>query len=354
MAEHILTLPPEEVARFLLRHRRHETLERYEPRLDDFLREILAKANEFVPSESGAIFLDDPRVKLLGSRGTLTCITAFGERAADHLGRSFPCDVGVLGEVYNTVRSVSSVGEASDGVRSLLAVPVVVGASVCGVLELVNRLAPGEFTDENRSLIEIFAGYISSSVQNALDAMRAREAARRDHLTGLFNERYFNYRLREEIRRAQVDSEADVALLFIDLDAFKQINDRFGHLVGSQTLHEVGLSLASALPPSAIAARYGGDEFVVIVPGHDARRAFELGELLRGRIARTEFLDEAPDHRLTVSIGVASLRADVDASSTLVKVTNALVRAADAAMYRAKSSGKNRVVGAETGEEESK
>ena len=96
-------------------------------------------------------------------------------------------------------------------------------------------------------LIEIFAGYISSSVQNALDAIRAREVARRDHLTGLFNERYFNYRLREEIRRASISDEQEVALLFIDLDAFKPINDRMGHDVPPERMDMVSDAIISHL-----------------------------------------------------------------------------------------------------------
>jgi diguanylate cyclase (GGDEF)-like protein len=346
--DHIVTLAPEEVARFLLRHRRSETLERYEPRLDHFLGEILAKANEFVPSEAGAIMLDDPRVKLFGaSDNALTYIAAFGEQADALVGSSVSCRSGLIGRVYSSGRSTCAAAAEQealdDGARSVLAVPVVVGNSVCGVLQLTNRIAAERFTAENQSLIEIFAGYISSSVQNTLDAIRAREVARRDHLTGLYNDRYFHYRLREEIRRGALEGES-LALLFIDLDNFKQVNDRYGHLAGSRTLHEVGLLLQSECPPGAIAARYGGDEFVLILPGASAEKAEQVALQLQRQVAQTSFVDDDPAGLITISVGVACYDRGLARHGAVADQANALIRSADAAMYRAKAQGKNGVV----------
>jgi diguanylate cyclase (GGDEF)-like protein len=343
LPDRIATLSPEEVSRFLARHRRHETLERYEPRLDNFLREILSKADEFVPSEAGAIMLDDPQIKMQrGDRGQLTYIAAFGPRAAALLGTSVPCDEGPVATAYTAAQSICTTTGLEPGVRSMLAVPVLVGYSVCGVLQLTNRLAAAEFTSENRTLIEIFAGYISSSLQNALDAIRAREAARRDHLTGLFNERYFHYRLREEIRKSAAAGDA-VTLLFIDLDNFKQVNDRFGHLAGSRTLHEVGLLLAAECPAGSIVARYGGDEFVSILPGCEIDAAIEIARALRARIAAESFVEEDPAHRVTVSVGVACSREHLGDGGTAAEQTNRLILLADSAMYRAKANGKDRI-----------
>ncbi|MCA9665279.1 MAG: GGDEF domain-containing protein [Myxococcales bacterium] len=343
----IVTLAPDEVARFLLRHRRSETLERYEPRLDRFLREILARANQFVPSDSGAFLLDDPRAKLFGaSEDTrLTCIAAFGSSRDKLLGESFGTQQGFIGEVYSRALPKRASGQAAAdaGVESLLAVPVHLGTSVCGVLELVNRQG-SDFSDKDQSLLEIFAGYISSSVQNTLDAIRSRELARRDHLTGLYNDRYFHYRLREEMRRAVAQS-TPVSLLFIDLDEFKSINDRHGHLVGSRTLHEVGLLLSQSVPPGAVTARYGGDEFVVILPQTGVERARDVGDQLRQRVAQAEVVEASPTERVTMSIGIACF-ADADASSaqSAAERANELIRAADAAMYEAKARGRDNVM----------
>jgi len=336
-----------------VRHRRGETLDRFQPQLDGFLREILAKANEFVPSESGAILLDDPAAKMFGQvPNQLTVIAAFGEWAQTMLGLKLSTEEGLAGRVYSSGQGVAQEdGQGLDSrfgvhVQSLLGVPVLLGSAICGVLLLVNRQGRDRFSQEEHNLIEIFAGYISSSIQNTLDGLRARELAQRDDLTGLHNDRYLHHRLRREIRIS--DREAmHLSLLFLDLDHFKSINDRYGHLEGSRTLHLVGILLENEIPPNTIAARYGGDEFVVILPGIDAEAARRLGEDLREKLATTPFVVDRPDYEtpiyLSASLGVASLREHVAGSGSTQRA-NSLIRLADSAMYRAKAEGRNRVV----------
>ena len=155
---------------------------------------------------------------------------------------------------------------------------------------------------------------MSSSIQNALDAIRARAQARIDDLTGLANTRYFHTRLEEEIGRADREG-TNLSLLFIDLDRFKEVNDRFGHLTGSWTLQKVGKLLGDNAPAAALVARYGGDEFVVILPGADRVRAEQTAESLRLAIDDAELFDSTPSAptptpllRVTASLGVASYR----------------------------------------------
>jgi diguanylate cyclase (GGDEF)-like protein len=343
-----------------MRYRRGETLDRFEPRLDFFLREILSKANEFVPSESGAILLDDPRAKVFGRRSSqLTIIAAFGGPSTQLVGLKLDSEHGVVGRVYSSGHSTrSNVAEELDAeyyreqdqrsgisTRSLLGVPVILGNSVCGVLQLVNRLGHDTYSEDEHTLMEIFAGYISSSIQNVLDGIRAKELARRDDLTGLFNDRYFHFRLREEIRRAE-GAGGDVALVFLDLDHFKEINDRHGHLEGSRTLHELGILLDNEIPPGAVAARYGGDEFVIILPGANVLRAAELAQRLLKTVGSTRFLADVSGEpiSITASMGVATLGDHVPPGDNNQQRANTLIRMADGAMYRAKAEGRNRVV----------
>ena len=160
--------------------------------------------------------------------------------------------------------------------KSALCVPMRIESSVCGVLELVNRTGPGGFREKDRRLLEIFADYASISIQNLLDARRAYEVAKRDGLTGLYNDRYLHLRLTQELSRISRDG-GDCCIVFLDLDNLKAVNDRHGHLAGSQVLREVGYMLRRTVTDErATLTRYGGDEFVLILPGHNLQEGLEV------------------------------------------------------------------------------
>jgi diguanylate cyclase (GGDEF)-like protein len=362
----ILTLSPEEIARFFVRVRRDQDTEHWDVRLDGALREILERANDFVPSEVGGILLDDPRAKLAGSPAPrLTFIAAFGPGVEHIVGKRIPSDRGFAGKIYSSGRPgqsdtlkpddpLTEVAPAGSPIRSLLGVPIVVGESICGVLQLGNRRSGGPYSPRDKELLRIFAAYMSSSIQNALDAIRARALARVDDLTGLANSRYFHTRLEDEIARADREG-TDLSMLFIDLDHFKTVNDRFGHLAGSWTLQKVAHLLAEDAPPGALLARYGGDEFVVILPGAHLARATQTAEDLRRAIATAVFFnpeaetDTSPPSvpRITASIGVASYRDHLAPGGTQRRRESTFLRLADSAMYRAKAKGRNCVEVAE-------
>jgi len=360
----ILTLSPEEISRFFVRVRRDQDTERWDVRLDAALREILERANEFVPSESGGILLDDPRAKLAGAPAPrLTFIATFGPGREQLLGGRIPSDRGFAGQIYRTglplqtddvepedpIRAVVPHGAT---IRTLVGVPVIVGESICGVLQLSNRRSGGPYTPRDRELLRIFAAYMSSSIQNALDAIRARAQARLDDLTGLFNSRYFHTRLEDEISRADRDG-SDLSMLFIDLDRFKAVNDRYGHLAGSWTLQKVAQILSENAPPASVLARYGVDDFVIILPGANLARALQSAELMRKVVADATFFENTvegtanPMPSVSASIGVASYRDHLAPGGTQRRRENIFLRLADSAMYRAKANGRNRVESAE-------
>jgi diguanylate cyclase (GGDEF)-like protein len=368
----ILTVSPEEIARFFVRVRRDQDTERWDVRLDAALREILERANDFVPSGQGGILLDDPRAKLAGIRAPrLTFIGVYGPGSAQLLGRRIPSDKGFVGGIYQTGNPSRTDRMAPDDplltvvpprasgapVESIIGVPVIVGESICGVLLLFNRRSGGPYSARDNELLRIFANYMSSSIQNALDAIRARSLARLDHLTGLFNSRYFHMRLQDEISRADREGN-ELSMLFLDLDNFKLVNDRFGHMAGSWTLREVARLLTENAPPATILARYGGDEFVAILPGTGLSRAVQTAELLRRVIAEATLFDSdsepgQPAQMLPgvrASIGVASYRDHLAPGGSARRRENVFLRLADSAMYRAKANGRNRVEVAEAEE----
>lgn len=361
---HSLEIP--QLERFLERHKSGLPLGS-EVDLDLVLREVLQKAFEFVPSESGSILLDDPIRKVASRKDNeLVFIATFGETSRQLIGQSLSAQHGIVGQVYQTGTPYLSPDVDSDQnfykqidqqlghkTLSLVAVPIYIGKHVCGVLELINRLDGKSFTQRDMTLLEIFAGYTSFTLQNALDARRAHELAKKDDLTGLYNDRWFNVRMTETLALSR-ESGSDAVLLFMDLDHFKVVNDCHGHLAGSQVLREVAFILKRVIQRGdATVARYGGDEFVMILPDTKLQEGLKSAEEIRIGIAENVFLSREWGYRMpplhlsgiiSASIGVAQHIPDPESKASLESEKHNLVKRADAAMYRAKSQGKNQVV----------
>lgn len=346
---------------------RHKAFYPYagEVEIDRFLREILLKANEFVPSQAGSILLDDPATKNNDDRSEneLVFIASFGSHAEKVLGERMRASEGIVGHVYTGGVSYMCPDVMEDAyfypsidmttqekTRSVLCVPVKIESAVCGVLELINRDGPDGFTEKDRRLLEIFGDYASISIQNLLDARRAHEVAKRDGLTGLYNDRYLHLRLSQELTRSARDG-TDLVLIFLDLDNLKRVNDTHGHLAGSQVLREIGYILSKTVTEErATLTRYGGDEFVLVLPGILIETGFQIAEKIRENIRRSTFLSrpygfsEPPLslRNVTASLGVSSVRENTTPGAPIEQQKNELLRAADAAMYRCKESGKDR------------
>ena len=183
------------------------------------------------------------------------------------------------------------------------------------------------------------------ALDNALRVARAEALSVTDDLTQLYNSRYLSQVLRRETKRAS-RSGRPLSLLFIDLDGFKSINDTHGHLYGSRALVEAAGLIRQSARETDVVARFGGDEFALILPDTGSEGAAAVGERIRDRVNAHAFLQgDGLNIHLTVSVGVATLP-DVAAS------TEGLIQAADEAMYHVKEHGKNGIYIAGSGSEE--
>jgi len=246
------------------------------------------------------------------------------------------------GEVFTTA-SVAGDRRVTDGAPvAAMAFPLNCRGRTIGALVAIDRapaqaaprLAP---TTLSAFLSAIEPGAIA--LENALRVQRAEALSVTDDLTQLYNSRYLSQVLRRETKRAS-RSGRPLSLLFVDLDGFKAINDTHGHLFGSRALVEAASVIRASARETDMVARFGGDEFALILPDTGTEGAVSVGERLRDRIAAFSFLEgDGLSIRLTVSVGVATLP-DVAASA------EGLVQAADKAMYWVKEHGKNGIYAA--------
>jgi two-component system cell cycle response regulator len=192
-------------------------------------------------------------------------------------------------------------------------------------------------------LTPYFPEEVIAKCENILSQRRAIKelegSASRDFLTGLYNRRYFMEKLAEEFTWS-IGYHEPLALLVLDIDHFKKINDTYGHPCGDEVLRQIAGIIGKHLDRNYLAARLGGEEFALLLPNRDEMQAFCLGETLRAEVEGFPFVDPAQELtlRLTVSIGVSIFNGQEIQSS------DGLLREADAALYEAKGQGRNRVI----------
>jgi len=210
----------------------------------------------------------------------------------------------------------------------------VVGAAVG--LDLRPSAREPRLSSAVRGAIGVLLEPVAGALDSALQLKRSEELSVTDDLTALYNSRYLNQVLRRETKRVSRHGRP-LSLLFIDLDGFKAVNDTHGHLCGSRALVEAASVIRASARETDVVARFGGDEFALVLPDTGAEGALAVGERIRERLAAHPFLAaDGLNLHLTASVGVATLP---DAAATAEE----LMQAADLAMYAVKDRGKNGV-----------
>jgi diguanylate cyclase (GGDEF)-like protein len=211
-------------------------------------------------------------------------------------------------------------------------IPLQIRSPAWGVL-LLRRPGAVGFTTEELSLAGEFARLTLLQIDQAVAAINLRRSAEVDALTGSFNRRTIDQWLVRAFAEAQRDNHP-VSVLFIDLDHFKSINDRHGHACGDFCLRNVAASLRAALPEGDMLGRYGGEEFIVVLPGRGGAAAREIAEQLRAAVENGVYNWHGRAIGLTVSVGVATRREGESSPA-------AATERADKALYAAKRAGRN-------------
>ena len=219
---------------------------------------------------------------------------------------------------------------------SIVCVPLVFADQVLGVIEMVNRADATPYGEEDLGILSPFADFAAIAIANARNFQRAQELTLVDEWTSLYNARYLRSYLDEEVQRGY-RYHHPVSLAFMDLDHFKDVNDAHGHETGSGLLRAMGETIWKVVRVADRPVRYGGDEFVVVMPETSKPGALALAERLRQAVTETQLVTAGGVAvRVTASVGVATFPDDAGDPGRLLS-------AADRAMYLAKAQGRDTV-----------
>ncbi|HTY08993.1 MAG TPA: diguanylate cyclase [Candidatus Edwardsbacteria bacterium] len=305
---------------------------------------VMDKIKELIKAEAWSILMLDEKTN------ELVFEVAAGEQGDSVRKLRIPVGQGVAGWVAQAKQPVIVSDTANDqrffrGVdektgfrtKSILAAPLVSRGRLIGVVEIINKVGDIPFDEKDLTLLQTFTDHAAIAIENARLYERARKLSVTDDLTGLYNSRYCDQFLKQALEQGAAERKP-VSLLFLDLDHMKQVDDSYGHLLGGETLKEVADRIAALVRPPLMASRYGGDEYVIVLPGRDAKEALLLAEKIRAAIESKPFLTAHDlSCRLSASIGIASFPRHGATADELLSQ-------ADKAMYRVKETGKNNIL----------
>jgi diguanylate cyclase (GGDEF)-like protein len=307
--------------------------------MDQILIIILKRLSELIKAKNWTLFLLDPKTEELYfgvvvglDKGSLADVRiGLGEGIAGtvaHTGEPI-----LVPEVQQDPRFSNRVDDLTGFVtHSIICLPLKMQGAVIGVIEIVNPEDMSLFQDNFMPLLSILADYVAIAIHNARTYRKIESLSITDDVTGYYNTRHMHQHLDQLLHQGQ-----EVSLVFLDVDNFKEVVDSHGHLLGSRILGDAAQIIASKLEENDRLVRYGGDEFVIILPGQDKHTAFDKVVAVRKALADATFLEDLElQTRLTASFGIANYPGDAADKKELLQM-------ADNSLYRSKDMGKNSI-----------
>ncbi|HTL46604.1 MAG TPA: sensor domain-containing diguanylate cyclase [Verrucomicrobiae bacterium] len=305
---------------------------------------ILDKSRNAVKAQKGSIMLlnkETNELELMVARG-IDELTDKKLNAAEIATTKIKVGEGVAGKVAKTKKTIvldntkedeRFLPSVSSNVSNIICLPLVVNNECIGVMNITNKQNNEKFTEEDIELLSTLAGQVAITINNA----NLYNLAITDGLTHFFIKRYFDQVLYDELLRAKRYGRP-LSVIMIDIDDFKMFNDRYGHQQGDVILAATASLFRQTIRETDTPCRYGGEEFMFLLPEADAAKTGMLAERMRKIVEEHSYpgLHGEP-LKVTVSLGIASFPADAERPDDLIKK-------ADLALYKAKTSGKNRIV----------
>lgn len=312
--------------------------------METLLSAVLEQIKLLLPAANWSLLLLDPQ-----SRELYFAVTV-GVDSESVKGIRLRLGEGIAGSVAQTGRPIfipnvdqdprfSARVDTATGfdTRSVIALPLLVRGEVIGVFEVVNVEDEKFFREKYLPHLSILADYVAIAVDNVRNLQKLQARTYIDEVTGFYNTRYLILCLDHLIPRIHQEG-GQFSVVFLDLDNFKAVVDSLGHLRGTKVLGEVARVIHSGLGPDDSLVRYGGDEFLILLPQRSKSQALELTRRLRERLNQAGFLqDEGLDVHVTASYGIATLPEDAGEREELLAM-------ADRAMFCSKGRGKDRII----------
>jgi diguanylate cyclase (GGDEF)-like protein len=309
--------------------------------LRGILELIMSKVSQLVDAENWSLLLKDQET------GELSFEIAVGIDNNTIKGVRLAPGEGIAGYVSETGEPVYQPNIKDDPrfnrnidqrtgytTTSIVCIPLTIHRKIVGVIEIINVTDMELFKAKDLPILMILADYAAIAIENSRYVARIQRMSVTDEYTGFYNVRYLHHILDELIMKAD-KNDTEIAVVFGDIDNFKDVVDEYGHLLGSQVLKEIAVTISRCITEKDILVKYGGDEYVIILPDRNKQEALDLTETILQSIRESTYLKSRPDPvKITASFGIAVYPDDAHTKKDLLLV-------ADNSMYNIKRNRKD-------------